>query len=340
MHKFFLFIALIFSRLKIATAEQKIYSIHQGKNMNKNILVIGGTRFFGKLLVQRLLMAGHKVTVATRGYAPDPFGERVQRVRVDRRNGLAMRAAFRSAEYDVVFDQMCYSPLDAAIAVHTFAGKVGRYVMTSTVDVYRTLLGNQDRAFTEDDLDVRAQPIDLAYPWHDPTLAVQSYVSGKLQAEAFLYRDGTLPLVTARLGHVLGGPGDFTGRLAHYVDLIRAGAPLRYSSAGAVTSFMAPQDAADFLMWVGGQQFGGPVNGASDGALSAHGLYQRVADVLEARPEVIQVREPGATGQLSPFDYPAPLALDTSRATGLGYRFGHNDEWLEDAIRQHDLAFV
>jgi hypothetical protein len=50
--------------------------------------------------------------------------------------------------------------------------------------------------------------------------------------------------------------------------------------------------------------------------------------------------ESGKPGELSPFDYPAPLALDTSRATALGYRFGHSDEWLDDAIRQHDLAFV
>lgn len=308
--------------------------------MHKNILVIGGTRFFGKLLVQRLIMAGHKVTVATRGYAPDPFGQRVERIRVDRRNGLAMRAAFRDCAYDVVFDQMCYSPLDAAIAVHAFAGKVGRYVMTSTVDVYRTLLGTQDQAFGENDLDLAAQPIDLAYPWHDPSLAAQCYVTGKLQAEAFLYRDGSLPLVTARLGHVLGGQGDFTGRLAHYVDLVRGGAPLSYSDANARTSFMEPSAAADFLMWAGAQKFDGPVNGACDGTLSAHELYHRVAEVLDARPATRHVRETAATSQLSPFDYPAPLALDTSRATGLGYRFGHSDEWLEDAIRQHDLAFV
>ena len=32
--------------------------------MSKNILVIGGTRYIGKLLVQRLLRAGHRVTIA------------------------------------------------------------------------------------------------------------------------------------------------------------------------------------------------------------------------------------------------------------------------------------
>jgi nucleoside-diphosphate-sugar epimerase len=340
MHKFFLLIALIFSRLLITPAEQKIYSIRQGNKMHKNILVIGGTRFFGKLLVQRLVMAGHRVTVATRGYAPDPFGSRIERIRVDRRNELAMRAALRGATYDIVYDQVCYSPADAAIAVRTLAGKVGRYVMASTVDVYRALMGTQALPFRENDLNVLAQPIDTGYPWHDPSLATQSYVAGKLQAEAYLYRDGSLPLVTARLGHVLGGAEDFTGRLAHYVDLVRSGAPLRYTSEQAATSFMSPQEAADFLVWAGAQEFEGAVNAACDGALSAHGLFHRVAQVLDARPTCVREAQPGKTGALSPFDYPAPLALDTSRATALGYRFGHNDEWLDDAIRQHDLAFV
>jgi len=107
--------------------------------MRKNILVIGGTRYVGKLLVQRLLGAGHAVTIATRGNAPDPFGQRIRRIKVDRRNERAMLAAFADGEtWDLIYDQMCYSPLDAAIAVRVFKGKVKRYVMTSTIDVYRS----------------------------------------------------------------------------------------------------------------------------------------------------------------------------------------------------------
>ncbi|MFC3457566.1 MULTISPECIES: NAD-dependent epimerase/dehydratase family protein [Massilia] len=306
--------------------------------MHKNTLVIGGTRYFGKLLVQRLVRAGHRVTIATRGYAPDPFGSRIERVRVDRRNETAMRSAFAGRHYDLVFDQMCYSPLDAAIAVRSFAGKVGRYVMTSTIDVYRGL--GRAGALMEDDLAVLAQPIDTGYPWHDPTLAVQSYVAGKIQAEAYLYRDGTLPLVTARLAHVLGGPEEFTGRLAWYVDLLRRGAPLPYANAAAEVSFLGPQQAAAFLDWAGGQGFTGPVNAASNGPLSAHGLYGRVAQVLDAPARFRRVDGATAPGQLSPFDFAQPMVLDTARAAGLGYRFGQSDEWLDDVIRQHDLAFV
>ncbi|SHG97258.1 NAD-dependent epimerase/dehydratase family protein [Massilia sp. CF038] len=309
--------------------------------MRKNILVIGGTRYFGKLLVQRLLAAGHQVTIATRGHAPDPFGERISRIRVDRRNERAMLAAFRDAPpYDIVYDQMCYSPLDAAIAVRVFAGRAKRYIVASTIEVYRSLLGQQDRPFAEADLNVLAQPIDTQYPWHDPRLATQSYVMGKVQAEAYLYRDGSLPLVTVRIGHVLAGSEDFTGRLAHYVDLARQYGALRYASAAAATSFMSAQIISDFLVWTGTRDFTGPVNAACEGGLSAFDLYQRVGQVLDTPVRAIPATEAAAPGQLSPFDYPAPFVMDMSRARSLGYQFGHRDDFIDDLIRQHDLAFV
>lgn len=308
--------------------------------MSKDILVIGGTRFIGRLLVQRLLQAGHRVTIATRGYAPDPFGARIARLRVDRRNELAMKNAFAHARFDIVFDQLCYSPLDAAIAVRSFAGKVGRYVMTSTIDVYRSLGFANDAPLKEADLAVEAQPIDTRFPWHDPRLATECYVAGKLQAEAYLVRDGSLPLATPRLGHVLAGPEDFTGRLAHYVELARAGGTLHYSQRDAVQSFMTAHAAADFLAWAGLQDFTGPVNAASDGALSAASLYERIADVLDTQVALRRAAAPAEPGRLSPFDLPGPMALDTSRARSLGYRFDHSDDWLELTIRQHDLAFV
>jgi nucleoside-diphosphate-sugar epimerase len=309
--------------------------------MRKNILVIGGTRYFGKLLVQRLLQAGHCVTIATRGRTSDPFGNRIARIRVDRQNEAAMRAAFANvAGYDIIYDQLCYSPVDAAISARVFAGKVKRYIMSSTIDVYRPLLGSQDAPFAEAAARVLAQPIDTSYPWHDPRLACESYVMGKLQAEAYLYRDGTLPVVTVRIGHVLAGAEDFTGRLAHYVDLVRQQAPLRYSNAAAASSFMSMQSVSDFLLWTGAQDFKGPVNAACDGALSAFDLYQRVGMALDEPVKTIPVQNAAPAGQLSPFDFPSQLMVDTGRATRLGYRFGHSDEWLDTLIRRHDLAYV
>jgi nucleoside-diphosphate-sugar epimerase len=298
--------------------------------MHKNILVIGGTRYVGKLLVQKLLEAGHRVTLATRGLAADEFGSRVQRIAVDRRDAAAMRAAFAAASYDIVYDQLCYSPLDAAIALDAFAGKVERYIMTSSIEVYRRLMGRQEDAFEELDLDLAAQKIDMAYPWHDPLLADESYAEGKRQAEALLYRDGRLPLVTVRLGHVMGGD-DFTRRLGYYVALAQSGQALLYTNAKAATSFISADEASDFLAWSGVQDFLGPVNAADSGALSALALHRRVGAVLG---ESVRALPLTTQAGLSPFDFPFACVMDTARAACLGYRFGDTANWLDLAIHQ------
>lgn len=44
----------------------------------KNVLVLGGTRFFGRKLVELLLEDGHHVAIITRGQSGNPFGDQVE----------------------------------------------------------------------------------------------------------------------------------------------------------------------------------------------------------------------------------------------------------------------
>ena len=46
-------------------------AVYRGKIMN--VLVVGGTRFFGIPMVEKLIADGHDVTIATRGLSNNPF---------------------------------------------------------------------------------------------------------------------------------------------------------------------------------------------------------------------------------------------------------------------------
>src|SRR5207253_1215794 len=99
-----------------------------------NVLIIGGSRYFGKLLVNRLRDAGSAVSVLNRGSTAVPDG--VNHLIADRDDETALLDALGAREFDVVIDQVCYTPAQAEIAARVFAGRTGRYLMTSTVEVY------------------------------------------------------------------------------------------------------------------------------------------------------------------------------------------------------------
>lgn len=82
-----------------------------------NILVLGGTRFFGVHLVNELMMQGHQVSVATRGNAKPRFIAPVEEIRVDRVRKDSMRSVFSEREYDVVYDDLAYCSSDVETAL-------------------------------------------------------------------------------------------------------------------------------------------------------------------------------------------------------------------------------
>ena len=306
--------------------------------MRKNILIIGGTRFFGPLLVEKLLEAEHRVTIATRGLTSDVFGERVERIFVDRRNLLSMTDAFAECHFDLVYDQLCYSPEDARIADKVFSGRVDRYVMASTIETYDQLGCITDQPFHESLLDLEKIQIDFDYPWLNPEYAEVSYAKGKRQSEAYFYQRSDLPVVSIRIGHVLSGTDDFTGRLAFYVEKALSGEQLQYSSTVSQSSFLNPNEIAKFLVWVGEQSFIGPINAASHGCLSSKDIIDRVSRVLDISISTSETQRKVKPSELSPFDFPVNHAMDTSRAQSLGYHFTHIDDWLDILVKQHAKA--
>ncbi|WP_349362099.1 NAD-dependent epimerase/dehydratase family protein [Streptomyces sp. H27-C3] len=131
----------------------------------REICVIGGSRYFGKQLVVRLLESGVRVTVINRGSHAVPDG--ATHLIADRNDEVALNTVLGDREFDAIIDQICYTPQQAAIAKRVFAGRTGRYVMTSTMEVYDPATSRAIRhtrpgePLTEDAVDPAGWPVDL-----------------------------------------------------------------------------------------------------------------------------------------------------------------------------------
>ncbi len=67
------------------------------------VLVIGGTLFIGRLLVEELLKEGHDVAVLHRKPKHD-FGRRVENIMADRNDADAMKEALSGRRFEAVYD--------------------------------------------------------------------------------------------------------------------------------------------------------------------------------------------------------------------------------------------
>ena len=80
-----------------------------------NILVVGGTRFFGIPMVEKLIADGHDVTIATRGKSQNSFGESTKQLVMERTNYDSVKEALAGKSYDVIIDKIAYSSNDVVI---------------------------------------------------------------------------------------------------------------------------------------------------------------------------------------------------------------------------------
>jgi len=191
-------------------------------------LVIGGTLFIGRALVEQLLARGDDVVVMHRGTAT-PFGSRVGQIQCDRNDVAAVRTALKDATFDVVYDNVydwqrgTSADQVTAAAIAAASGGLQRYVFTSSVAAYDGTGGGDENG-------------PLVAADHPNVYAAQKAESER--ALFALHRDDGIPVTTLRPTFIYGPHNPFD-REAFFWDRIRAGRPI-----------VVPSDGSRLMQWV------------------------------------------------------------------------------------------
>ncbi len=98
-----------------------------------NLLIIGGTRFLGRALVDAALAAGHHITLFNRGQSNPSLYPDVETVLGDRDGGLD---ALHGRQWDAVIDTCGYTPRVVRAAADMLADQIAHYTFISTMSVY------------------------------------------------------------------------------------------------------------------------------------------------------------------------------------------------------------
>lgn len=287
----------------------------------KRVLVLGGTKYFGKKLVQLLLNRGIEVTIATRGKEPDEFGQKVERLIIDRENRVSLEEAVGDQQWDVVFDQTCYSPQEALDAVEVLKGRVKRYIFTSTQAVYEFGLNHKEEDFDPFSFQYELKP-------RSQYLGVLGYQEAKRASEAVLFAQSELEVVAVRFGIVIS-EDDYTERLKFHVDKVLNEESIGIQDLNTSFSFILADEAAKFLFDIAQSSYTGPINPGPNGSMSLGEIISKIEKITEksAIIETTVTKE-----NASPYGMPGTFELNTEKAISLGYQFSDLNETMDKLI--------
>ena len=104
----------------------------------KNILIIGGSYFVGKVFVEELVKeSDYSINVLNRGNRPLRI-QGVKEIVCDRNDVDKFKQSVSSTQWDVVVDFCAYSPQDIENALSVFPkGGVKHYIYISTTSIYQ-----------------------------------------------------------------------------------------------------------------------------------------------------------------------------------------------------------
>lgn len=292
-----------------------------------NILVLGGTRYFGVHMVEALLQNGHDVTIATRGLKNDNFGNRVQRVVIERTSPKSMVEAFNGKTFDAVCDSLAYCSNDVKYVLDSINCK--RYVMTSSASVYDLHVNTMERDFN---------PLEKPLKWCNR--ADYPYDEIKRLAECALFQAyPSQSSVAVRFPFVIGND-DYTKRLYFYVEHVVKGIPMFINDIDAQMGFVRSNEAGRFLAFLVEQKFTGVINGSNKGTISLKEIIEHVE--TKTGKQAILSKD----GDAAPYNDGIDYSLNTKLASDLGFQFSPInsfiysliDEYIESAkLKIHNL---
>lgn len=191
-----------------------------------DILIIGGTVFLGRALVEAAHAAGHTVTLFNRGKTNPTLFTDVEQIHGDRATDLD-RLAGRT--WDAVIDTSGYIPRIVRLSARALGQAAPHYTFISTISVYRDLSqpGADENAALSELADPTVEKVD-GETYGPLKVLCEQAVTEELPDRSLIIRPG-----------LIVGPHDPTDRFSYW--------PHRVAQGGEVLAPGAPDDHVQYI---------------------------------------------------------------------------------------------
>lgn len=217
-----------------------------------NLLILGGTVFLGRHLVDAARRRGHVVTLFNRGRSNAELFPELETLHGDRSAGAEGLAALRGRTWDAVIDTSGYLPGAVRESARALADATAAYAFVSTISVLAdtsTLGQREDAPLAQ--LPDDADPAEFSPPHYGALKALcEQEVREVFSDAALVIRPG-----------LIVGPHDPSDRFTYWPRRVAQGGDVLAPPAEQPVQFIDARDLADWMLRVlearvGGTYFG------------------------------------------------------------------------------------
>ncbi|HEY8986202.1 MAG TPA: NAD-dependent epimerase/dehydratase family protein [Streptomyces sp.] len=301
------------------------------------ILVMGGTWFLGKSVVEEALRRGWDVTAFNRGRSGQDVPG-VRSVRGDRTQVADLDRLAGHGPWDAVIDTSSseLAPREVRLAAQALRDAASRWVHVSTVSVYA---GWPHRTLTESSEVLECPPdADTSFGYTGADGSPTKYGFQKAGGERAVSEAFGERAVFLRPGVILG-PGEYVGRLPWWLNRADRGGPvLAPAPAARVIQPVDVRDVAAFAVDQAAATTGGAYNVAHPEGLSFEDFLLACLDVTESNGHPVWVEPETLVGHGVRQWTELPLwrthagawSVDSGRAVAAGLRCRPLTETIAD----------
>jgi aryl-alcohol dehydrogenase-like predicted oxidoreductase/nucleoside-diphosphate-sugar epimerase len=308
------------------------------------LLILGGNRFIGAELVRQAIEQGHDVTVLS---LHKPHGNITRWIRAPREAPLSRVLA--KLAFDAVIDNIAFQAEHVQTLSEALRGRVKRYVLTSSVDIY----GNFEAKFCDERDDERLYPFlhSRAAP------AWETYIRGKRACEIAVRRSRQFEAVVIRPTIVIGMrdnilcPANAGAPRSLFFPLrIAAGGPilLRHTDTRLYQLVYVEDVARALLLGATHVKAAGQVfNAVGDEVWTSEGLIYALSRCMCRKTAIVRVsdvelKSAGLAHYHSPYEASGAnrwSLFSNKRLKSLGWRPTLADDWGKQLFKVDARAF-
>lgn len=304
------------------------------------ILIIGGTKFLGRHLIEAALRNGHEVTLLNRGkFSQETFGN-IEQIHGDRNFDLEKLAGRR---FDVCIDTCGYLPQSVKVSTEFLRDSIGQYIFISSISAYKNFRqanSNENAPLAELTAEQKEkfEKIDVK---DELTGVVLGEMYGALKVLCEREAEKAMPnrVLAVRSGLIVG-EFDWTDRFSYWVMRVaKGGEILAPANPQRFIQFIDARDLAKWIIKMAEENQNGIFNVTGKPFEMTFGKFlEEIKNVTQSNADFTWVGEEFLKEQGVEVWSEMPLYLHESDIEWQGFLSVNIDKALEKGLSFHDLG--